>query len=97
MAQKCASNPPPMEKPVESETVKGVGLADLCIKRPVFATMINLLLVLISCFAYQRIGIYQLPYVELHMTTDTTTLTSPSPDGIESSITKPLRVIINRS
>src|ERR1041385_710142 len=95
MARKSASNPPLMQKPVETEAVKGVGLADLCIKRPVFATMINLLLVVLGCFAYQRIGIDQLPNVELPIITVTTTLRGASPEEIETSVTKPLEEIIN--
>src|ERR1043165_5958827 len=78
-----------------SDSVKGVGLADLCIKRPVFATMINLLLVVLGCFAYQRIGIDQLPNVELPIVTVTTTLRGASPEEVETSITKPLEDIIN--
>src|ERR1041384_3976270 len=81
MAQKSGSSPP-METPSDqsgtapppSRQVMGVGLADLCIKRPVFATMINLLLVVLGLFAYQRIGIDQLPHVELPIVTVTTTL-----------------------
>ena len=48
-----------MAKPSEPSEppLKGIGLADLCIKRPVFATMINLLLVadpLETAFKYPR-------------------------------------------
>src|SRR5215470_8601323 len=77
------------------EPVKGVGLADLCIKRPVFATMINVLLVVLGWFAYQKIGVDQLPNVELPIITVTTTLRGASPEEVETSITKPLEEIIN--
>src|SRR5438477_11525315 len=80
---------------MNDDSVKGVGLADLCIKRPVFATMINLLLVVLGCFAYQRIGIDQLPNVELPIVTVTTTLRGASPEEMETSVTKPLEEIIN--
>src|SRR3989475_9365228 len=80
---------------MNDDSVKGVGLADLCIKRPVFATMINLLLVVLGCFAYQRIGIDQFPNVELPIVTVTTTLRGASPEEIETSVTKPLEEIIN--
>src|SRR4051812_25962720 len=73
----------------------GVGLADLCIKRPVFATMINLLLVVLGWFAYQNIGIDQFPNVELPIVTVTTTLRGASPEEVETSVTKPLEEIIN--
>jgi hydrophobic/amphiphilic exporter-1 (mainly G- bacteria), HAE1 family len=83
------------QNPGSTEAVKGVGLADLCIKRPVFATMINVLLVVLGLFAYQKIGVDQLPNVELPMVTVTTTLRGASPEEVETSITKPLEEIIN--
>src|SRR5258706_5956318 len=75
--------------------VIGVGLADLCIKRPVFATMINLLLVVLGWFSYQKIGVDQFPNVELPIITVSTTLRGASPEEVETSITKPLEEIIN--
>src|SRR5262245_48728570 len=101
MARRCASNHPPMQGPPEptgknsTEAVKGVGLADLCIKRPVFATMVNVLLVVLGLFAYQKIGVDQLPNVELPVVTVTTTLRGASPEEVETSISKPLEEIIN--
>jgi len=43
----------------------GLAIADLCIKRPVFATMMNLFLVVLGWFSFQDIGIDQFPNVEL--------------------------------
>ena len=74
---------------------KGLGLADLCIKRPVFATMINLLFVVLGWFSFQQIGVDQLPNVELPIITVTTTLRGASPEEMETSVTKPLEEIIN--
>ncbi|HWI60063.1 MAG TPA: efflux RND transporter permease subunit [Bacillota bacterium] len=73
----------------------GLGLADLCIKRPVFATMINLLLVVLGWFCFQSIGVDQLPNVDLPIVTVTTTLRGASPEEMETSVTKPLEEIIN--
>lgn len=81
--------------PSDAVVEKGVGLADLCIKRPVFATMINLLLVVLGWFSYQKIGIDQFPNVELPVITVTTTLRGASPEEVETSVTKPLEEIIN--
>src|SRR3954470_10308689 len=83
------------EQDSSANSVKGVGLADLCIKRPVFATMITLLLVVLGWFSYQKIGVDQFPNVELPIVTVTTTLRGASPEEIETSITKPLEEIIN--
>src|SRR3954466_6004439 len=88
----------PVEHPGGPSAVggeKGVSLADLCIKRPVFATMINLLLVVLGWFSYQKIGVDQFPNVEMPIVTVTTTLRGASPEEIETSITKPLEEIIN--
>jgi len=81
--------------PPSPKQVMGVGLADLCIKRPVFATMINLLLVVLGWFAYQKIGIDQFPNVELPIITVTTTLRGASPEEVETSVSKPLEEVIN--
>src|SRR5205085_12472137 len=70
-------------------------LADLCIRRPVFATMINLFLVVLGWFSFRDIGIDQFPNVELPIITVTTTLRGASPEEVETSITKPLEEIIN--
>ncbi len=75
--------------------VRGLGLADLCIKRPVFATMINLLLVVLGWFSFQSIGVDQMPNVDLPIITVATTLRGASPEEVETSVTKPLEEIIN--
>jgi hydrophobic/amphiphilic exporter-1 (mainly G- bacteria), HAE1 family len=77
-----------------SET-RGIGLADICIKRPVFATMINLFLVVLGWFSFKDIGIDQFPNVELPIISVTTTLRGASPEEMETSVTKPLEEIIN--
>src|SRR3954463_12144724 len=89
-----------MEKPAKgspSLSLEGrsLGLADLCIKRPVFATMMNLLLVFLGWWSYQRIGVDQLPNVELPIITVSTTLRGASPEEIETSVTKPMEEVIN--
>jgi HAE1 family hydrophobic/amphiphilic exporter-1 len=84
------------EKPPEPVPEhKGLGIADLCINRPVFATMINLFLVVLGVFSLSSIGIDQFPNVELPVVTVTTTLRGASPEEMETSVTKPLEEIIN--
>lgn len=86
------ATPPPSPGPI---VAKGVGLADICIKRPVFATMINLFLVVLGWYSFKDIGIDQFPNVELPVITVTTTLRGASPEEMETSVTKPLEEIIN--
>ncbi len=76
-------------------TPRGLGIADLCIRRPVFATMINLLLVVLGLFAFRDLGVDQLPNVELPIITVTTTLRGASPEEVETGVTKLLEEIIN--
>ncbi len=73
----------------------GIGIADLCISRPVFATMMNLFIVVLGWISFRDIGIDQLPNVELPIVTVTTTLRGASPEEMETSVTKPLEEIIN--
>ncbi len=82
-------------KPESLEPQKRTSLADLCIRRPVFATMINLFLVVLGWFSFKDIGIDQFPNVELPIITVTTTLRGASPEEMETSVTKPLEEIIN--
>ncbi len=65
-----------------------MALADLCIKRPVFATIINLFLVVLGWFSFQSIGVDQFPNVELPIVTVTTTLRGASPEEMDTSVTK---------
>ena len=85
----------PASNKLPEQDFRGLGLADLCIKRPVFATMINLLLVVLGWFSFQQMGVDQFPNVELPIVTVTTTLRGASPEEIETSITKPIEDIIN--
>ncbi|HEY5912541.1 MAG TPA: efflux RND transporter permease subunit, partial [Verrucomicrobiae bacterium] len=74
---------------------RGLALADLCISRPVFATMVNLLLVVLGWFSFRSIGVDQFPNVDLPIVTVATTLRGASPEEMETSVTKPLEEIIN--
>ncbi len=86
---------PETQAPAPPEKIGGLALADLCIKRPVFATMINLFLVVLGWFSFRDIGVDQFPNVELPIVTVTTTLRGASPEEMETSVTKPLEEIIN--
>src|SRR2546428_8830555 len=88
-----------LEVPTNSPSTKdargGIGIADLCIKRSVFATMLTLFLVVLGWSSFNSIGVDQFPNVELPIVTVTTTLRGASPEEMETSVTKPLEEIIN--
>ncbi|MBI4523801.1 MAG: efflux RND transporter permease subunit, partial [Deltaproteobacteria bacterium] len=70
-------------------------LADLCIKRPVFATMLILALVVLGLFSYRELGVDLFPNVDLPTVTVTATLKGASVEEMETAVTKPIEEIIN--
>jgi len=72
-----------------------VFLADLCIKRPVFATVLILSVVVLGLFSYRDLGLDAFPRVEFPTITVTTTLEGATPEEVESQITKPIEEVVN--
>jgi len=70
-------------------------LAEICVKRPVFATMLILTFVVLGVFSYTQLGIDQFPKVDLPTVSIQTVLAGASPEEIESQITKPIEEVIN--
>ncbi len=79
----------------EPPTNEPRSLADVCIRRPVFATMMNLFLVVLGWISFQDLGVDQFPNVDIPSVTVTTSLPGASPEEMETSVTKPLEEIIN--
>src|SRR5438045_8766825 len=72
-----------------------MSLADVCIRRPVFATMLSMALVVLGFFSFQQLGLDLFPNVDFPTVTITTTLKGASVEEIESGITKPIEEIVN--
>ena len=70
-------------------------LAEVCVRRPVFATMLVLTFVVLGVFSYTQLGIDQFPKIDLPTVTVRTVLQGASPEEIESQITKPIEEVIN--
>ena len=70
-------------------------LAEVCVKRPVFATMFVLTFVVLGIFSYRQLGIDLFPKVDLPTVTVSTRLPGASPEEIESQITKPIEEVLN--
>lgn len=70
-------------------------LAEICIRRPVFATMLIVALVVIGLDSYRKLGVDYFPKVEFPFVTVTTTLRGASPEEVESQVTKPLEEAVN--
>ena len=65
-------------------------LSDISIRRPVFAIVINLVVVLIGLISYQRLAVRLVPNVDVPVVTVNTTYPGASAQVIESQITKPI-------
>ncbi len=70
-------------------------LADVSIKRPVFATMMIMALLVLGLFAFTKLNVEQYPNVDLPVSAVTTVLPGAGPEQIETEITKPIEDAIN--
>ncbi len=70
-------------------------LAELCVKRPVFTTMLIMALVVMGWFSYERLGLDLLPKIDRPTITITTRLAGASPEEMETQITKPIEEVVN--
>src|SRR6266581_1896899 len=70
-------------------------LAEVCVRRPVFATMLVLTFVVLGVFSYTQLRIDQFPKIDLPTVTVRTVLQGASPEEVESQITKPIEEVIN--
>ncbi|MDQ3234773.1 MAG: efflux RND transporter permease subunit, partial [Pseudobdellovibrionaceae bacterium] len=65
-------------------------LSDVSIKRPVFATMLNLVLVVFGLFALPRLAIDQYPDVDFPVVSATVVYPGADPETIEQRVLDPL-------
>jgi len=65
-------------------------LADLCIKRPVFATVLSLLILLVGLISWDRLPVREYPNIDEPVVTVETSYPGASAEIIESQVTKPL-------
>jgi len=70
-------------------------LAELCVRRPVFATVLVLSLVVVGYFAYLQLGVDRFPKVDFPTITITTALTGAAPEEIETDITDKIEEAVN--
>ncbi len=70
-------------------------LAEVCIKRPVFAAMIILALVVVGAASYFRLGVDRFPSVDLPTVTVRTTLPGASPEEIETQVSQRIEEVVN--
>ncbi len=70
-------------------------LAEVSIRRPVFASMIILALVVVGAASYFRLGVDRFPSVDLPNVSIRTTLPGASPEEVETIISQPIEEVVN--
>jgi HAE1 family hydrophobic/amphiphilic exporter-1 len=70
-------------------------LAEICIRRPVFATMIVLSLVVVGSAGFFRLGVDRFPSVDLPTVSVRVGLPGAAPEEVESLIAQPIEEVVN--
>lgn len=70
-------------------------LADTSVKRPVFATMVIMALVVLGIVSYPNIGVDLFPKIDFPIVTVTTTLKGASPDVMDVDVTDKIEGAVN--
>jgi len=70
-------------------------LAEICVRRPVFATMLIMTLMVLGVFSYNRLVVERFPRVEFPTITVTTRLPGAAPQEVETEITDKIEEAVN--
>src|SRR5215472_1132493 len=70
-------------------------LAELCVKRPVFATVLILSLTVIGAFSFSRLGVDRFPKVDFPTVLVTTAQPGAAPEQIETEISDKIEEAVN--
>ncbi len=65
-------------------------LPEICIKRPVFATVLSLIIVLVGLISYTRLSVREYPRIDEPVVSVAVTYRGASAEVVESQVTKPL-------
>ena len=72
-----------------------MSLSSTCIKRPVFATVMNIILMLVGCVGMVFLGVRDYPSVDPPIISVSTSFPGANADVIETQITEPLEAAVN--
>src|SRR5689334_24117722 len=70
-------------------------LARICVKRPVFATVLMLIIVVLGAAGYSRLGLDQFPNIDLPYVVVTTRLDGAAPEEVETEISDRIEGAVN--
>lgn len=71
-----------------------MALSELCIRRPVFSTVLSLVLIIIGIVSYTYLSVRQYPQVDRPIISVTTSYEGAGPEIIETQITKPIEGVL---
>jgi len=70
-------------------------LAQICVKRPIFATVLSLVIVVTGYAFYKQLGVDQFPKIDLPIVNIITRLPGASPEDVETEITDKIEGAVN--
>ncbi|HLA30321.1 MAG TPA: efflux RND transporter permease subunit [Pseudomonas sp.] len=70
-------------------------LSDICIRRPVFATVLSLILVLLGLMAYARLSVREYPNIDVPIVTVNVSYPGASPEIMESQVAQPIEDVLS--
>jgi HAE1 family hydrophobic/amphiphilic exporter-1 len=70
-------------------------LAELCVRRPVFASVLTLALIVLGIASYFRLGVDRFPKVDFPTVTVTTRLDGAAPEELETEVTDKIEEAVN--
>ena len=70
-------------------------LAQICVRRPVFAGVLMLVVVVLGWVGYGKLGLDQFPNIDLPFVLVTTRLDGAAPQEVETDITDKIEAAVN--
>src|SRR5580704_10502249 len=70
-------------------------LAQICVRRPVFASVLMLVIVVLGAAGYAKLGLDQFPNVDIPIVVVTTRLDGAAPEEVETDITDKVESAVN--
>src|SRR5262245_19396157 len=70
-------------------------LAEICVRRPVFASVLILSLLVVGIFSFGQLGLDRLPNVDIPTITVTTRLPGAAPEQVETEVTDKVEEAVN--
>ena len=71
-------------------------LARVCVERPVLASVLMLVIVVLGVIGYRGLGVDQFPNVDIPVVVVTTTLPGAAPEEVESDVTDKIEAAVNQ-